>query len=446
MTTQDIIVTPLLIIMIFLISLIIYPKSSDRLTRGYFYPALIVKIIGAIALGFIYQFYYKTGDTFTYFNNGSYYLYKAFQDSPAKGLSLIFSRAGHYAVGTYDYSSKIIFFKDPASFFVIKIAGIFDLITFHTYSATAIFFAIFSFSGSWAMYMAFYRLFPRLHLQLALAIFFIPSVFFWGSGLMKDSLTFGALGWATYAFIQIFIRRESVITGIIILLFSFYIIYVVKIYILLCFIPSLLIWLYVKYISFIRNMVLRAMLLPFILAIIVVAGYYSIIKISAENTRYNLSSISETAEATAKWISFVSNTEGGSTYTLGDYDFSPAGLARKSYKAIWVTLFRPYLWESRNAVMIFSALESFIFLVITLYVFFISGPVNVSRIIISKPIVIFCLVFSLSFSFAVGISTYNFGSLARYKIPMMPFYMIALILIYYYSKKPKKLLRLETAE
>ena len=446
MTSQDIIVTPLLIILLFLVSLIIYQKATDRAIRKYFYPAIVAKILGAIALGCIYQFYYKSGDTFTYFNNGSYYLYKAFLDSPAKGISLLLTRAGHHAVSTYEYSSKITFFNDPSSFFVIRVAGILDLFTFHTYSATAILFSIFSFSGSWAMYKGFYRMFPRLHFQLALAIFFIPSVFFWGSGLMKDSLTFGALGWATYAFIQIFIKRESVITNVLILLLSFYIIYVVKIYILLCFIPSLLVWLYIKYISFIRNLVLRIMLLPFILSLIVVAGYFSIIRISAENTRYNLNSISETAEATARWISYVSEIEGGSTYNLGDYDFSPSGMARKSYKAIWVTLFRPYLWESHNAVMIISALESLAFLAITLYVFFRSGLLRLSRILISKPVVIFCLVFSLSFSFAVGISTYNFGSLARYKIPMMPFYMIAMILIYYYSKRPKKLVKLEPAE
>jgi hypothetical protein len=446
MTTRDIIVTPLLIILVFLVTILSYHRTTDRVTRKYFYPALIIKIIGAVALGFIYQFYYQSGDTFTFFNQGSYYIWKAFQDSPAKGLSLIFSQAGHYSVNTYEYASKITFFRDPSSFFVIRVAGILDLITFHTYSSTAILFAIFSFTGSWAMYSVFYRMFPRLHLQLALAIFFIPSVFFWGSGLMKDSLTFGALGWATYAFIKIFIRRESILTSALILLISFYIIYEVKIYILLCYIPSLLIWLYFRYLTVIRNLVLRAMLLPFILAVIVAAGYYSIIKISSENTRYNLSSISETAKATAQWISYVSDTEGGSTYTLGDYDFSPVGMLRKAPMAVWVTLFRPYIWESRNAVMILSALESLFFLLVTLYVLFVSGPINASRIVFTKPIIIFCLIFSLLFSFAVGISTYNFGSLVRYKIPMMPFYMIAMILINYYSKRPKKLRRLDAVE
>lgn len=446
MTTKDILITPILIFVIFLVSLFLFRQITDKHTRRYFYPALLVRIFGALALGLIYQFYYKGGDTFTYFSQGSYYIWKAFLDSPVKGLTLIFGKAGAYTISTYDYASRITFFTDPSSYFVIRIGGIFDLITFHTYSATAVLFALFSFTGSWAMFRGFYKMFPRLHLPFALAIFFIPSVFFWGSGLMKDSITLGAMGWATYAFINIFIKRENVTSGLFILLISFYILYVVKIYILLCFIPSLLIWLYFQYITSIRNLVVRAMFLPFFLAVIVAAGYYSIISIGAENTKYNLTSIAETAKATAKWISYVSETEGGSTYNLGDFDFSPAGMLAKSYKAVWVTLFRPYIWESRNPVMLFSALESLFFLLITLYVLFICGFQNVFRVIFTRPVVIFCFVFAITFSFAVGISTYNFGSLVRYKIPMMPFYIIGLVLIYYHVRRPRKLLRFDSVE
>ena len=39
------------------------------------------------------------------------------------------------------------------------------------------------------------------------------------------------------------------------------------------------------------------------------------------------------------------------------------------------------------------------------------------------------LIFSLVFAFAVGLSAYNFGALARFKIPALPFYFIALIIL-----------------
>jgi hypothetical protein len=55
-------------------------------------------------------------------------------------------------------------------------------------------------------------------------------------------------------------------------------------------------------------------------------------------------------------------------------------------------------------------------------------------LIVKDPYVLFCLVFSLIFAFAVGISSYNFGALSRYKIPCLPFYG-AFILILYHHKK-----------
>jgi hypothetical protein len=45
------------------------------------------------------------------------------------------------------------------------------------------------------------------------------------------------------------------------------------------------------------------------------------------------------------------------------------------------------------------------------------------------------LVFSVIFAFAVGFTSFNFGALARYKIPFMPFYFIALFILADAQKK-----------
>ena len=54
--------------------------------------------------------------------------------------------------------------------------------------------------------------------------------------------------------------------------------------------------------------------------------------------------------------------------------------------------------------------------------------------------------FSISFAFAVGVSTFNFGTLVRYKIPLLPFFLVALVLIRHHSKSARKLDELETTE
>ena len=57
--------------------------------------------------------------------------------------------------------------------------------------------------------------------------------------------------------------------------------------------------------------------------------------------------------------------------------------------------------------------------------------------IIKKPIVLYCFLFSVIFSLFVGATTLNFGSLVRYKIPGLPFYVISLYLILYFNNKLK---------
>ena len=193
MDLRDFMVTPLMIIIILAVAYLIRPKVTDQATRPYFIPALVVKLFGAIALGLIYQFYYGSGDTFMYHTYGSRIIWKAFIDSPLTGLRLFFANNNNYG-DAYKYASQIYLFRDPNSYTVIKIASVFDLFTFSTYSATACLFAVLSFIGSWQFYLTFYKQYPHLHGRLAIATFFIPSVFFWGSGVLKDSVTLACMG------------------------------------------------------------------------------------------------------------------------------------------------------------------------------------------------------------------------------------------------------------
>jgi hypothetical protein len=185
------------------------------------------------------------------------------------------------------------------------------------------------------------------------------------------------------------------------------------------------------------------MVLPVSLFILLGSGYFTVREIGEENRRYNLENLTQTAEATARWLTYVSLREEGSAYTLGDFDYSATGILKKTIPAIWVTLFRPYVWEVRNPVMALSALESLTLFLFFLFVIFVMLWKRSVGKIFRQPVITFCLFFALTFSFAVGISTYNFGSLVRYKIPVMPFFLIGLFLILYYAKRPRKVSRLD---
>lgn len=437
MEIKDLFVTPVLLILIYAIAGFIRPFVTDKQNRRYFLPGLTVKIIGAISVGLIYQFYYGGGDTFTYFNLGSKYIWEAFKDSPILAFKLIFA-GKEYATDTFQYASKIYTYGDLSSYFVVRVAGVFDLLTFHTYSATAILFASFSFTGLWALYHVFYRMFPSQHLEFALAVLFVPSVFFWGSGILKDTITISALGWATYGAYNLFFVKRHITISLIILLLSLYTIYTIKIYILLCFLPAVILWIFSTRLSNVKNVIAKIFIAPIVLSIAALIGYYAILKVGEENPRYDVENLAETARITAEWIHYVSIREQGSAYTLGDFDYSLTGMISKFPQAVWVSLYRPYLWEAHNIVMLLSALESFALILFTIYVFYKAGIQKTLKLISSKPILTFCFMFSIVFAFAVGVSTYNFGTLVRYKIPLYPFFISGLFILLDYSKRERK--------
>lgn len=437
MGTQDLLITPVVLLIVYLLAYALRPLFTDSTTRKYFLPGLTVKVVGAIAVGLIYQFYYgggrPSGDTFNYFANAAI-IYEAFGDSFDTGLQLLLAD-GEYTPDTFQYASRIYWFRSSTEYFVIRIITVLGLLTFHTYSAIAVLFAALSFSGVWALFRTFYKFFPPLHRRFAVAVLFLPSVVFWGSGILKDSITLGALGWATWAIVRIFFERKGLPVATVILLLALYTIYAIKIYIVLCFLPAALLWVFLANIERVRSIALRGVITPMILVLVVVLSYWAVIEIGKDNTRYSVDKLSETAEITARYLTYVGEKQGGSVYTLGDdFDFSPAGMLRKFPLAVNVTLFRPYLWEAYNPVMLLSALESFFTLVLTVYILFRAGVGPLFRHLFSKPIILFCLLFAVAFSFSVGISTYNFGSLVRYKIPMFPFYLSGLFILQYYAQ------------
>lgn len=449
MELKDFVVTPIVLFIVYILAYIIRPKVTDHNTRRYFIPALTVKIIGAIAVGLVYQFYYGGGDTFAFHTHGSRVIWEAFHESFDKGVRLLLSNGDYSGGGYFSYASRIWYYKDPHSFFVIRVAAVFDLITFSTYSATAVLFACFSFSGMWVLFITFQRKYEEIHFWFALSILFAPSVFFWGSGILKDTITLGCLAWMTYLFDELFIRLRLTVLKVGAFVAAASVVYIIKVYILLSFLPALILWFFVNKILKIRSFLIRVLLAPLLFATAGVLGYYTVLEVSKNNTKYSIDNLAKTAQITAYDIRYGwgARDGAGAGYTLGELDGTLNSIIGLAPQAINVSLFRPYIWEIQNPLMVLSAFEAFMFLLLTVGVVFKTGLKRFLRNLF-QPDIIFCLTFSLIFALAVGISTYNFGSLSRYKIPLIPFYLTGLTILYYHSdrKSDKKLAELDLSE
>jgi len=434
---NDLLLTPFYLGLFYGLAFAVRSKVTNVYTRPYFIPALTLKFVGAIALGLIYTYYYNGGDTINYYNQASV-IYHAFGDSFAAGFKLLTTN-GEYDPTLAKYIGQIPWFgRGSNEYFVLRTAAFFALLDFNTYTITALFFALVSFSGIWAMYMTFAKIRPVLYKELAIAVFFIPSVFFWGSGLMKDSLCIGALGWIFYAFYRGAIEKRNILRSILVGALAAVPIVSTKIYILLAFLPPALLWVVNENNARIRSSAVRLVAKPLFFAVGGALAFFAATRLTAGDDRFDLNNIGTRSKITSEYLYQVSVAQQGSAYNLGKLDGSLGSMVKLAPQAIFVSLFRPFLWEARNPVMLLSALEATYFIWFTISILYRNGLFRTMRLISSTPVLTLCFVFSLIFAFAVGTSTSNFGTLVRYKIPLMPFYLCGLLITRSMSQPAKR--------
>ena len=398
-------------------------------------------MFGAIAFLLVYTLYFnRLGDTFAYLGI-SKNLYYLIIENPKILFEIFNPNADTKSIEYFQFIKDIDFYADWDTYTVILFTTGINFITLGLPFATTVVFSAISFIGLWRLYLIIKRIFPENKLEALVACLFVPSVVFWGSGVLKDTLVMGFFGFFLHSLFSIILFREFNFKNWFWLIISPTVVALIKPYIILSVIPALLFFFLSLTTRKIKNLVVKFVVLP--LVVLVVSGFsvYAIVKIGDFFPQYSTEKVLETAQKYQlhHYAGGNVNAEGaGSGYSLGDYEASFTGVLSQVPLAINVTLFRPYLWEIRNPGMIISAFESLIFLVLSVIILFKSGFVRSFKLIRSHEFLTFSAVFFLFFAFAVGFSSYNFGALARYKIPCLPFFIFVLLYLFKKSNKEKK--------
>jgi len=207
-----------------------------------------------------------------------------------------------------------------------------------------------------------------------------------------------------------------------------------KPYIIISLAPAIILWVLFHYRKTISSKFVRIVFGPITLSVAGIAGYAVITKLGSEFKSYSIQGAISTAQSFQDWHGILAEN-GASGYSLGYMDGSTLNIISKIPFAINVTLFRPYLWETRNPVMLISAVESTVLMIIAIRLLWQIGIVNFFRYIFNSPTILFCMFYSLFFSFCVGFTAYNFGALVRYKVPCVPFFVAGLSMLFYETKE-----------
>jgi hypothetical protein len=208
------------------------------------------------------------------------------------------------------------------------------------------------------------------------------------------------------------------------------------VYILISYVPFFFLYLILKNVTLVKSRILRV---TFVLGLIV----FTIVMFTTVMEQLTASLGSYGGESLTKNITtyqkaYAEQEDASSNFSLGvEFDGSTGSLLKIAPAAIIATLYRPFFWESKKLSTLLSSAESMAIMFLTLFVLYKTGPLRFLRSILKDPVILYCLLFALLFALFVGATTANFGTLVRYKIPCMPFYIIALFLIYDRIKKIK---------
>ena len=185
--------------MIFIISKWRFFKES-RIPKNFLIAAFVLKLMAGFMVGFVYSKYYTDrtkADTFKYFDDSAI-LFSALHEAPydfwcmisgigsnKPELSSYYNRMNHW----YDIHSPM---NDNRA--MIRLNACLRLFSLGHYHVHVVIVCMLSFIGMIAATRALAQYHPDQSLLFFLSFVCVPSVLFWTSGLLKDSLTVFALG------------------------------------------------------------------------------------------------------------------------------------------------------------------------------------------------------------------------------------------------------------
>lgn len=384
-----------------------YRKAETGL-RVFFWPAFAFKLLSAVFVGLLYTFYYHAADTFAYFEDGSKLAGLARSDFSA-WRDVLFS----------DLSPDFLHltFNQPRALFFVKITSVFNILTGNNYWIISAYYAAISFSGAWCLVRTIQRHIPAATLPAVLAFLFFPSVVFWTSGLLKETLAVGALYYLAAVFLKFWFRERPRIADVLLTLVSLWIFWNLKYYYAAVFIPVVCATLVYRFVFSRRVSSATAEAIVWIaLLTLPVAGVMFLHPnfyphrlfqvILANNAAYNALS------------------DPGAVVHFHNLQPTALSLAANAPWALFSGLFRPLAGEAWEPVSILASIENTAVLVL-----FAAAALQVKnyRLAPHRLLILAVAVYVIALCILLTFSAPNFGTLSRYRSGYYAFFVFLLL-------------------
>jgi hypothetical protein len=413
------------------LGILVIAAATRRLTKfeqRFVMLAFAAHALAAVAQVIIGQSFYGGGDHTMYINQGTL-IARAFETHPARfgrlWLNLLLQRET-------DESLTIIGEQSSTGSMVAIVAVVAFLVRYSMYGA-CLALAVVALLGKLVLYRVFRELLPEtLRTRMLIGVFLMPSAIFWSSGLQKEAVVVAAMGplWlGVHRILRGRPLRGGLLAGVSVLPIA-----LVKPYTLFAMSVAIGVW-----VGFHRLRArqggtgpVRIRPLYLLLGTAVAAG--GVVLLGHLFPTYSTDKIGEDlARHQQLGVMMKENMEsaggGGSHYDLGTEDTSLSRQLAFAPLAVATALFRPFPFEANNALAFVASLEAFALTCIVLQILLRSGPRRAFSIVMSNPVLAASLAFALLFGLGVGLASANFGSLSRYRMPLIPLWATLVLVL-----------------
>lgn len=421
-TFNDYVFTSAWLIVFVIIAIGIYLRNSHKADYRYFMPHFFWKVLLGIAFATFYVYTYGSGDTTAYYQGAECLKNLALEDPGSYFQELVAGPSGDFLPSYYNSRTGIPpvwIYKEPNSWFICKLASFFAFFTFKSYLALNLIFSFISAFITWRFFLFVRSLLNIKVGYVAIAILFIPTVGFWCSGLLKDTVVYCA----SLILLTNLIRalKGLKVSYLIWILITSYVIAATRSFVLISIlIPFLITFIFYfnRSASFVTKLTTRSIGLGVVLLMIFIYSRYS-------HSFEELSSQNLVSTAEVIYNDFQQN-QGytGKRYDLGITEFTASNMLRTTPLAILTAIYRPFIWEASGFFMQVNGLESLVLLYFTLKLFQRRDKLQPKMTEESRIFFIICLFSCLIMAFFVGFTSGLFGVLVRLKAPLIPFFLL----------------------
>ncbi len=398
--------------------------QQDGLSLKLVWAVYGVKIAAGIFYGYFTLHFYGKIDSFSHFyaSNILYGVLTEFGDVWSFLKLTLGPRGGDIPEPLQKYMTHIEgYWYSVNNYNMLRYNALLRLVSFGYYNVHVVWHTFFVLIGNIALYRFFYAYFPERSTVLKLAVFWVPSVIFWTSGLHKDGLMFSLIGLFLWRF-KCLLDRPLSLKNIVIFIPVVFLLFLIRNYILLLMLPGLA--------ALIISMKWQRYIGPVFVAIHIIC-WVCLFNVHLVIPRIDLMDKLQNRQKEFKELQGQTNMH---LSELGDSGWT---VLKNLPEAFAHTFLRPHFWECHNTRMYLLALENYVIFILMVWCFF-QRPGHKPT---ARAVLWLCFFFSLTLFLFIGIMVPNMGAIARYKSVALTLLVVFILLRFRDNWIPGRLTR-----